>query len=788
MSNHESKTPRHARHFAQNPTEATFRFSPVAQDGSRTEDQGKKDTNGSADNGNHAAGQKDAAQQHVIDPEATQLATPDIDPEATQLVSPGAYDPEAARLVGSNAQDPETTRLVDSGAAAPMAGDPNATRLVSPGDDATRLITPDYDATQLVSPGLSPEDRQGIEAARRAEIDSLPSFDATPNPADLPAIDEPDLPTYDQLTVAASDAVAAPGNLAGAGTPADAAAAAGAAAADVASAGQQSGSQFDVTAPVDAPLYPDVSDRPHSPEHAEVEDPTQPDGVRLAKNEVAAVPVQHTGYENDNASPYISKRQAERTPEQLHHRRNVVVAIVTIAILAALAAGGVWFYHSFMQNTQTEQAPQYDTATIESGEFLDSIDDSTVLRPVQQQNVTPQVEGTIATVSVKDGDTVRKGDTLYTLQNQTITDEATKAKQAVDDAQKDVDTKTTDSTNAQKDLDDANKAVSNDQTAIEQLLQLSSGTLSSIATEQKAQTDANNPSDTLKQLEQSVTDAEAKLSDSDKSKYNDLTKQLQTDTDKVSECQAKVDSAKSALDSANQNVTTLKQASDKAAAQEQKLTVTAPFSGTISDVSDSAAQGSAVTSSTQLCTVSDTSELILVMNVPASQIGQVTEEREVRLSFPDNPDVQATGKITKNGSNATQNGTEATYPVTITIEDPDSSLAVGTAVNASIVLQSIPNSLIVPIQAVQKNSDGSTYLDVLLDPSRGIDTKVEVTVKATSSTQAAVESPNIQSDTKVILPSSSDGSSSDSGTASSDASSTTADASTDSSNTTSTSE
>lgn len=751
MSNHESKTPRHARHFAPNPNEATFRFSPV--DPNQMRDADKRDANGSMDK----AAKKGNTRHHVIDPEATQLASPDVDPEATQLVSPGTYDSEA-------------TRLVDSAAAATMAGNPNAARLVSPGDDATRLITPDDDATQLVSPDLSPEDRQGIEAARRTEIDSLPGFDVTPNPADLPAIDEPDLPAYDQPTVAVSDAAAAPGNSAapsnpaGAGTP----------------AGPQPDSQFDVTAPVEAPLYPDVSGRPRSPEHAEVEDPTQPDGVRLAKNEVAAVPVQHTGYENDSASPYISKRQAERTPEQLHHRRNVIVAIVTIAIIAALAAGGMWFYRSFMQNTQTEQAPQYNTATIESGEFLDSIDDSTVLRPVQQQNVTPQVEGTIASVNVKDGDTVQKGDTLYTLQNQTITDEATKAKQAVDDAQKDVDTKTTDSTNAQKDLDDANKAVSSDQTAIEQLLQLSSGTLSSIASEQKAQTDANNPSDTLKQLEQSVADAEAKLSDSDKSKYNDLTKQLQTDTDKASECQAKVDSAKSALDSANQNLTTLKQTSDKAAAQEQKLTVTAPFSGTVSNVSDSATQGGAVTSATQLCTVSDTSELILVMSVPANQINQVTEEREVRLSFPDNPDVQATGKITKIGSNATQNGTEATYPVTITIEDPDSSLTTDTAVNASIVLQSIPNSLIVPIEAVQKNSDGSTYLDVLLDPSRGIDTKVEVTVKATSSTQAAVESPNIQSDTKVIIPSSSDSST----TSSDDSSSTTGDASTNASTST----
>ncbi|MGN0054819.1 MAG: hypothetical protein ACI360_00005, partial [Atopobiaceae bacterium] len=106
MSNHESKTPRHARHFAQNPNEATFRFSPV--DPNQTRDADKRDANGSMDK----AAKKVNARQHVIDPEATQLASPDVDPEATQLVSPGTYDPEA-------------TRLVDSAAAATMAGNPN---------------------------------------------------------------------------------------------------------------------------------------------------------------------------------------------------------------------------------------------------------------------------------------------------------------------------------------------------------------------------------------------------------------------------------------------------------------------------------------------------------------------------------------------------------------------------------------------------------------------------------------------------------------------------------------
>ena len=73
---------------------------------------------------------------------------------------------------------------------------------------------------------------------------------------------------------------------------------------------------------------------------------------------------------------------------------------------------------------------------------------------------------------------------------------------------------------------------------------------------------------------------------------------------------------------------------------------------------------------------------------------------------------------------------------------------------AQIIVQAIPDSLIVPLDAITIGDDGFARLNVLLDPSRGIKTEVIVNIIATNGTQAAVSANNIQEGNAVILNSS----------------------------------
>lgn len=772
MSHSSNGASHQARHLAANPADATFRFSALGKEASPA----------------HTRRATDAAD----DPDVTRLAHEGADPQATQLMTdspaaesphsseqngstadahPGASVPdadsaEATRLVAqrpTDSPDPEATQLVDSAGSwsTEAAGDAQATRLVvqQPVDsEATRLMpdSPAADAEWTNAPAESPSagetrlmadaDAASADATRLVSDVDQPTrlvspaeaarLAAVPSPEDAPSIfDQAPEPTSQVSQEATRLVQTPPPNSPDAG------------------AQDNDESEGGELFPETAPLQGD----PFGPE-----DPTNPNGVVLGKNEVAAVPMYHTGYSNDDGTPYISERQAQKTPEEHRHRHKVATIIVTLLLLGAIAGACGYFVHSFMTNTQTEEVPQYTTATIEAGDFVDSIDSTSVLRPVQTSSIVPQVSGTIATINVQNGDQVTAGQTLFTLNNQTITDEATKAKAAADKAQDDVDSKTSDLSSAQKDLDDANTSVSSAQASIEQLLGIASGTLSALDTQEQSETDASNPSDTLKALQKTVSDAEDKLSDTDKQQLTTLESQLQSAKDKVSEAQAKVTSAQSALDTANQSLQTLKSASDKAADQQKKLTVTSPIAGTVTDLDDSVAQGSEVSSSTSLCSVNDTSEFVVTAAVPEGKLDQVAAGQTVTLTFPDVPDLNVSATVDKIGSTASQTGDQTTYPATITISEPDERLQTGMAVKASIVVQSVPDTLIVPVEAVQTDDDGNTYLDVLIDPSRGIDTKVQVTVKATSDTQAAVESPNIQADTKVILPDSDDSDSSDS--------------------------
>lgn len=712
MSKESEGSPRHAKHFASNPAEATFRFTAPIEHRSAPR---------------HGAKPMEEAGERINPPEVSEPLQDEPIPEdddATVLMPQGNGTEEAISTMPS---EDEPHSIASSPHSSPT--DDEATRLMAydPSEEATRLAA-------VPNPADPPteSDQEATQLASAPNVDNEATrLAAIPNPADLPTVASA---TRDEATQPAT----------------------------VPHVSEPDGEATRLISPEDEEtnevLFPEHETQPYEDRTFIDEGPTNPEGVRLGKNEIAAVPVHHTDYSNDAATPYISVRQAKKTPEERRHTRKVVAILVCIAILTGLAGVCIAFYHSFMSNTQTEDVQQFNTATIQSGEFIDSIDNSTVLRPVQTQDVIPQVSGTIASVSVQDGDQVSKGDVLFTLANQTITDEAAKAKDAADQAQQEVTAKTQDQTTAQQELDAANKAVTDAQSAIDNLLGVASGTTATFESEEDANTGDSDSetSDATHSSEQTVEEAEEKLPDADKAKLSSLETELQAAHDKVTEAEAKVQSAQSALQTANDNLSTLKDASDKAADQVKKLTVTAPFAGTVSDLSDSATEGSEVTGSSVLCTVSDVSQFVVTATVPESKISQVSVGQTARLTFPDLPDLGTIeASVTKIGSTPAQSGNDTVYPVTITITDPDSSLTTGTTVQSSIILQSLPDSLIVPIEAVQTGDDGNSYLDVLLDPTRGIHTMIQVTVTASSDTQAAVESPNIQADTQVILPDSS---------------------------------
>ena len=92
-----------------------------------------------------------------------------------------------------------------------------------------------------------------------------------------------------------------------------------------------------------------------------------------------------------------------------------------------------------------------------------------------------------------------------------------------------------------------------------------------------------------------------------------------------------------------------------------------------------------------------------------------------------------------------------TLLASVIIEEPDEHIESGVAAEVCVVLQSIPDSLMVPLEAIKTDEDGSTHLDVLIDATRNIVTEVPIAIVSTNGTDAAISADNIQKGNTVVV-------------------------------------
>jgi multidrug efflux pump subunit AcrA (membrane-fusion protein) len=93
--------------------------------------------------------------------------------------------------------------------------------------------------------------------------------------------------------------------------------------------------------------------------------------------------------------------------------------------------------------------------------------------------------------------------------------------------------------------------------------------------------------------------------------------------------------------------------------------------------------------------------------IPESKIGQVKVGQRVRVSMPGESDT-AEGTVTAIGLVADSSSGTASYPVTVTVEDPAIALPAGAEALLAIVVATAEDVLTVPLSAVTRRGDGAT--------------------------------------------------------------------------------
>lgn len=444
---------------------------------------------------------------------------------------------------------------------------------------------------------------------------------------------------------------------------------------------------LDTREPEDTPEQPRaIPERPQpTPQQPQPAPTPESTPEVLGRNEVAAVSTERTYYVNDVPSPYLSSKQAREDVRVARRRFSRISAIIiTLIILSLLGAGGWFVWTSVQSQRQQTTVKQYETRVIEGGEYLETIDTTSLVQPANQVVVTSDVSGTIAEVFVENDGDVQEGSVIFRLDNPTITDALTKAQEAVDSAREDV-------TRKQEALDKANEVVTTTQELV------------------------------------------------DKDDKNEAAKAA------LEAAKTSAASTQTELDNATNNLWSLQETLEQAQEQEQKLTILAPISGKVSELSTQAESNGSISSSTRLCTISDTSQFSIVMEIPKADASRVQVGQEVRLSFPSIEDLNITSTV----SSIDESGDA--LMATVLIADPDERITTGLAAEASLILKSIPDTYIVPSSVLRTDENGTTHVDVLLDPTRGIVTDVQVNVLATDGKRAAIEADSIQADTAVIV-------------------------------------
>lgn len=370
----------------------------------------------------------------------------------------------------------------------------------------------------------------------------------------------------------------------------------------------------------------------------------------------------------------------------------IVGAIVLVGAIA-------WGVSKFTGNAGGDDAPQLMTTFVDRGDFTEAVEASGAAKPVTSVVVNPEVGGTIETVNVAEGDTVQEGDVLLTVKN-----------------------------------DELDKAI------------------------RDAEMGVRDASIGVTQAEQEYSDACEKynnwIPDPDPDKDgNEIGSKREGDI-------SSVNSAKNGVDRAYNSLSDAQEAYNIAVANAEKRTVRAPKSGSV--VVMNAQVGASTDSAANaggLIQIADLSQMTVKVQVNEVDISRVSVGQMAKATFSALPGVELDAQVTRIATVAGSGedshgygGGVVTYDVSLLIPQPAAELKPGMTANVQIMLQSVPDTLMVPSSCVAMDETGGSYVMVVTDYETGAVERRSVTVRASDQTTSAIEGDVSEGDEVLLDP------------------------------------
>lgn len=393
-------------------------------------------------------------------------------------------------------------------------------------------------------------------------------------------------------------------------------------------------------------------------------------------------------------------------------KMGIMLAGVFVAAVLIFGGGAYLFTRAFAGHVGS--VDEYQTMQLTSANYSSELEAVGTFQSGDTTTVRSEVDGTVIGVAVSEGDKVKKGDTLFTLENEEITTDVSTTLAAYVDAQDE-------ESNAKE--------------------QVSSGK-AKLSKAKKALTKAQNS------LERARAKAEAQAE-----AYGDEEgSSVEVDFDEepyqaaIDSAQSTVDSAQDALEVLQDNKKKAAQATEaakvaykKAVKKESKLTVKATADGTIAALAIEKGAAVSAASNDAAMKIVDIDDIVAQVEVPENQIANISKGLTATVTCTALDGVQCAATVTHvadtpvdasqdAASGSTQDGTQdsdtgeevgsdgAMYLVTLKLDNLDSAVKIGMSASAKIVVQDYGTVFYVPASCVAANNAG-TYVEAVVDNS-----------------------------------------------------------------------
>lgn len=493
------------------------------------------------------------------------------------------------------------------------------------------------------------------------------------------------------------------------------------------------------------------------------------------------------GREDNDEYQALQNLEKRRAEQQRKKRIKIIVACAVVALIAL-----VLLLTRCLGPHEEEEVYVPETAMVERRDFESVISTSGALKAGSTVVVTPEVEGTIASVLVREGQTVKTGDVLFTIKNEQLDKAVSTAEKELQAAKDAVTSAERDATTAQEARDDAwnryRKAYSEAKAAHDDWAYMSKNynSLKAKYDQAKAKADAcevkQEPIEPNAPVEPSYPNDEehkaywdAYRAQLDKyqqqfSEYQQKLQKYETYLDLLSQVPdepqpagveptfpdepddimlvAAIESAKDNVTTANRAVQQAQDAYDEAVETAKKREVKAPSGGNIvalgakvGEAVGASAAASPDSSSGPLVQISDVNKMTVEVEVNEIDILSVKPGQPATATFSAVSGVECNAVVSEVNTIATNSGSEGggivTFHVKLIIGNPDPKLREGMTANVKIYTADIRDTLVVPVSALSEGSAGTT-VDVVLN-ERTFDTETRIVkVLARSSTEAAI--------------------------------------------------